>query len=59
MFLIMLQFMLGHADIQATMINVHERDCIVNTAEQHISNCSLPPPPEVVAGTLARRMWGK
>jgi len=55
----MLQFMLGYADIQATMINVHERDCIVNTAEHQISNFSLPPPPEVVAGTLARRMWGK
>ena len=34
--------MLGHTDIQTTMINLHERDCIVNTAEHHIPNCSLP-----------------
>ena len=34
--------MLGHTDIQTTMINLHERDGIVTTAEQHISNCSLP-----------------
>jgi hypothetical protein len=34
--------MLGHADIQTTMINMYERDCIVITAEHHISNCSLP-----------------
>ena len=34
--------MLGHTDIQTTMINLHERDCIVKTAEQHIPNCSLP-----------------
>ena len=35
--------MLGHTDIQTTMINMHERDGIVTTAEHHISNCSLPP----------------
>ena len=34
--------MLGHTDIQTTMINMRERDGIVTTAEQHISNCSLP-----------------
>ena len=34
--------MLGHADIQTTMINRHERDGIVTRAEHHISNCSLP-----------------
>jgi hypothetical protein len=28
--------MLGHTDIQTTMINLHERDCIVTTAERHI-----------------------
>ena len=40
--LIMLQSMLGHTDIQTTMINMYERDCIVTRAEHHISNCSLP-----------------
>ena len=34
--------MLGHTDIQTTMINLHERDCIVTRAEQHISTCSRP-----------------
>jgi hypothetical protein len=34
--------MLDHADIQTTLINMHERDCIVNTAEHHIPTCSLP-----------------
>ena len=37
--------MLGHTDIQTTLIYLHERDCIVTTAEPHISNCSLPPSP--------------
>ena len=32
--------MLGHADIQTTMINMHESD--VTTAEHHIPNFSLP-----------------
>ena len=32
--------MLGHTDIQTTMINLHERDCIVNTADHHISKFS-------------------
>ena len=39
--------MLGHADIQTTMISLHERDCIVNMAEHHIPNFSLPPSPRV------------
>ena len=34
--------MLGHADIQATMISLHEQDRIVNAAEHHISNFSRP-----------------
>ena len=38
----MLQSMLGHTDIQTTMINLHERDGIVTRAEHHISTCSLP-----------------
>lgn len=52
--------MFAHADIQTTMIYLHERDCIVTTAEDHIPNCSLPPfAPGVSDGTLARRTWGK
>ena len=34
--------MLGHTDIQTTMIYLHERDCIVTTAEHHIPNFSRP-----------------
>ena len=34
--------MLGHTDIQTTLINMHERDGIVTRAEQHISTCSRP-----------------
>ena len=33
--------MLGHTDIQTTMINMHERDGIVTRAEHHIPTCSL------------------
>ena len=40
--LIMLQSMLGHTDTQTTMIYLHERDCIVKTAEHHPQ--LLPPP---------------
>jgi hypothetical protein len=39
--------MLGHTDIQTTLINMHERDGIVKTAEHHISNFSLPLSPRV------------
>ena len=34
--------MLDHANIQTTMIDLHERDCIVNTDEHHVPQ--LPPP---------------
>lgn len=34
--------MLGHADIQTTMIYLHEKDRIVNAAEHHIPNFSCP-----------------
>ena len=34
--------MLGHADIQTTMIFLHEQDRIVNAAEHHIPNSSRP-----------------
>ena len=34
--------MLGHTDIQTTLINMHERDGIVTRAEQHISTYSRP-----------------
>ena len=34
------QAMLGHADIQTTMIYLHEQDRIVNAAEHHIPNFS-------------------
>ena len=36
------QAMLGHADIQTTMIYLHEQDRIVNAAEHHIPNFSRP-----------------
>ena len=39
------QAMLGHADIQTTMIYLHEQDRIVNAAEHHIPNFSRPPVP--------------
>ena len=39
--------MLGHTDIQTTMIYLHERDGIVTRAEHHIPNFSLPPSPRV------------
>ena len=41
------QAMLGHADIQTTMIYLHEQDRIVNAAEHHIPNFSRPPAPRV------------
>ena len=34
--------MLGHADIQTTMISLHERDCIVTMADT--TSQLLPPP---------------
>ena len=37
------QAMLGHADIQTTMIYLHEQDRIVHAAEHHIPNFSRPP----------------
>ena len=37
--LIMLQSMLGNTDIQTTMINMYERDCIVTRDEHPIYNC--------------------
>jgi site-specific recombinase XerD len=40
------QAMLGHADIQTTMIYLHEQDRIVNAAEHHIPNFSRPRAPE-------------
>jgi len=36
------QAMLGHADVQTTMIYLHEQDRIVNAAEHHIPNFSRP-----------------
>jgi len=39
------QAMLGHADIQTTMIYLHEQDRIVNAAEHHIPNFSRPRAP--------------
>jgi integrase/recombinase XerD len=39
------QAMLGHADIQTTMIYLHEQDRIVNAAEYHIPNFSRPRAP--------------
>ena len=39
------QAMLGHADIQTTMIYLHEQDRIVHAAEHHIPNFSRPPAP--------------
>jgi site-specific recombinase XerD len=39
------QSMLGHADIQTTMIYLHEQDRIVNAAEHHIPNFSRPRSP--------------
>ena len=36
------QAMLGHTDIQTTMIYLHEQDRIVNAAEHHIPNFSRP-----------------
>ena len=39
--------MLGHADIQTTMISLHEQDRIVNAAEHHIPNFSRPLSPRV------------
>ena len=40
------QAMLGHADIQTTMIYLHEQDRIVNAAEHHIPNFSRPRAPQ-------------
>ena len=37
--------MLGHADIQTTMISLHERDCIVNTADTTSPTSPSPLPP--------------
>ncbi len=37
--------MLDHADIQTAMIYLHEQDRIVNAAEHHIPNFSLPRSP--------------
>ena len=39
------QSMLGHADIQTTMIYLHEQDRIVHAAEHHIPNFSRPRAP--------------
>ena len=39
--------MLGHADIQTTMIYLHEQDRIVPAAEHHIPNFPLPLSPRV------------
>ena len=39
------QAMLGHADIQTTMIYLHEQDRIVHAAEHHIPNFSRPRSP--------------
>lgn len=39
------QAMLGHADIQTTMIYLHEQDRIVHAAEHHIPNFSRPRAP--------------
>ena len=39
------QSMLGHVDIQTTMIYLHEQDRIVNAAEHHIPNFSRPRSP--------------
>ena len=41
------QSMLGHADIQTTMIYLHEQDRIVHAAEHHIPNFSRPRSPAV------------
>ncbi len=41
------QAMLGHADIQTTMIYLHEQDRIVHAAEHHIPNFSRPRSPRV------------
>ena len=41
------QAMLGHADIQTTMIYLHEQDGIVHAAEHHIPNLSRPRAPQV------------
>ena len=41
------QAMLGHADIQTTMIYLHEQDRIVHAAEHHIPNFSRPRSPQV------------
>lgn len=38
------QSMLGHADIQTTMIYLHEKDRILNAAEHHIPDFSVPLP---------------
>ena len=40
------QAMLGHADIQTTMIYLHEQDRIVHAAEHHIPNFSRPRSPQ-------------
>ena len=40
------QAMLGHADIQTTMIYLHEQDRIVHAAEHHIPNFSRPRAPQ-------------
>ena len=39
------QAMLGHVDIQTTMIYLHEQDRIVHAAEHHIPNFSRPRSP--------------
>ena len=50
--------MLGHADIQTTMIYLHEQDRIVNAAEHHIPNFSRFRSPErVTHGVHARGEW--
>ena len=54
-----LQSMPGHADIQTTMINMHERDCIVNAAEHHIPNFSLPPSPQSISWYTREEDVGK
>ena len=52
--------MLGHADIQTTMIYLHEQDRIVNAAEHHIPNFSRPRAPRgVTTGPRARRTGGR